>query len=74
MTILSGVNGENYLNLLRNNIPFRTLLIGLNTALDIDMILKSIDGDILMAMPSAKGKNFDFQLLANVRDTDWLAD
>lgn len=74
LTILSGVNGENYLNLLRNNISFRTLLIGLNTALDIDMILKSIDGDILMAMPSAKGRNFDFQLLANVRDTDWLAD
>lgn len=74
LTILSGVNGENYLNLLRNNAAFRTMLVGLNTALDIDMILKSVDGDIMMTIPSAKGKNFDFQLLANVRNTDWLND
>lgn len=74
MTILSGVNGENYLNLLRNNQTFRAMLIGLNTALDIDMMLKSIDGDILMSIPAFRDSNVDFTLLASTKDTNWLAD
>ena len=74
MTILSGVNGENYLNLLRNNYSFRTMLVGLNMALDIDMMLKSIDGDICMSIPAFNDGNIDFMLLANTSDTKWLDD
>ncbi len=74
MTILSGVNGENYLNLLRNNYTFRTLLVGLNLAIDIDMMLKSIDGDIYMAIPTFKDSNIDFRMFANTCNTNWLDD
>lgn len=74
VTMLCGVNGEDYIKQLRNNESFRTMLIGLNTAIDMDKILKSINGDLMIAIPQGNGDKFDFKLIADVANTNWLAD
>lgn len=69
-----GVNGNDYIEQLRSNEAFRTILLGLNTALDVDMMLKSVDGDLLITIPAAHGDKYDFQLVADTRDRKWLSD
>lgn len=71
------VEGENFLSKLRENAIIRTMLIGLNLCIDTDMMIKSIDGNVLFEfaghsasspafVASAKLKNQDF--LRNARD------
>ncbi len=60
------VDGEKLLELLRENPDLRTKLLGLNTIFDLDMIVKSIDGDISFTYPqfnlTASGVLFQAEL------------
>lgn len=71
---LTSVQGESLVNVMRSDETLRTMLIGLNTAIDIDMMLKSIDGDVLLSIPSVDGERCDFQVIADVDNGDWLSD
>jgi len=74
MAMACGVDGEQYINQLRSNEALRTLLIGLNTAIDIDMMLKSVKGDMLITVPSATEETLEFQMVADASNQDWLQD
>lgn len=74
LTMVCGVNGEEYIKQLRNNDAFRTLLLGLNTAIDIDMMLKSVKGDMVVTINGAKADHMDFQIVADVSNKSWLKD
>lgn len=71
------VEGEQILSKLRENPYVRTILLGLNLCVDTDMMIKAIDGDVLLEfagrtvsspalVASAKIKNKDF--LKNAKD------
>lgn len=74
ITMACGIDGEKYIKQLRTNDAFRTLLAGINQALDIDMMLKSIQGDLLITVPSMKGDKMDFQLLGEATNKNWMDD
>lgn len=74
LSVACNVDGKDFIGLLRNNREFRTLLAGANTAIDIDMMIKGINGDIVMSVPAMKASKLDFRLIADVDDDSWLND
>lgn len=67
-------NGEKLLEELRTNPQIRTALIMLNFGVDVDMMLKSIDGDVSVAVEGL-GSNFSIPTLltAQLARTDFLS-
>lgn len=70
----AGMRGDRLLNLLRQNPTLRTRLIALNMCVDADMMLRSIDGDVSLAVPSIplKFKMPPALLTASLSSTDFL--
>lgn len=68
-----GVEGNDYLQMLRSNETVRGLLFGMNTTLDIDKMLRSVNGDLLFCVDEM-GETPTFHLLAEQNNKDWLAD
>lgn len=68
-----GVEGEDYLQMLRSNETTRGLLFGMNTALDIDKMLRSVKGDLLLQIIDIKETPV-FSLLAEQTSQDWIKD
>lgn len=68
------VNGKDFINLLHANSSFQALLAGMNTAIDMDNIIRSVDGDMAIIIPSiADGDNIP-QMSAELSNTDFLND
>lgn len=74
LTMICGVNGEDYIKQLRTNQAIRSVLVGLNTAIDMDKMLKSVNGDMLMTVHSIDGDKMDFQMVADSKAHSWLDD
>lgn len=68
------IAGKEYVNLLRSNPMFRTILIGLNTTIDINKMLNGVDGDILIKGNIDKKESIAPSLLADATNSDWLED
>lgn len=71
----ANVKGENFLNMLRKDGTMRTLLLGLNTGIDADMMIRSISGDVALAITGiSKDAIPRFSLLAEIGNSDFLND
>ncbi len=70
--LCTSMKGENLLELLRSQPQLRTALLGLNMAVDVDMMLKAIDGDISIVVPKLDLKNPDVLLMATLSNTEFL--
>ncbi len=64
----AGVEGEKLIELLRQNPETRTKMLGMNMILDLDMILKSISGDVAFTLP--RFGLFDTPVLVQANVTD----
>ena len=73
LTVACGVKGTDFVDLLRTNESLRTMLIGINTAIDIDKMLRGVDGDIIIGVPSL-GDKIQMSLLADASDVSWQQD
>ena len=73
LTVACGVKGTDFVELLRTNESLRTMLIGINTAIDIDKMLRGVDGDLIISLPSL-GDNLNLTLLADASDISWMQD
>ena len=69
--LFMNVNGEDFLKVLQQNRGFQALLAGANTAIDMDNILRSVDGDIVFSLSNLNG---DFDLMARLANKDFLKD
>lgn len=74
MVMACGMDGANYLQLLRGNDALRALLLGANTAIDIDKMIKGIKGDVVVVVTQGDDNKVPFQMVAQVDGADWLAD
>lgn len=74
LVMACGVEGYEYLRMLRSNETMRTMLFGANTVLDIDKMLRSVEGDLVVGVTGMGGEAPGFCLLAEAKDKDWLAD
>ena len=67
------IHGEKILELLRTDPSIRTSLLALGMCIDSDMIIKSIDGDVSISIPTFDGAAVPgFLLLAELKSQDFL--
>lgn len=73
--LFMNVDGKAFLPLLQQNKGIQALLVGLNTAIDMDNILRSVDGDLVITVPSYSGDgNMALSLTAKLGNKAWLGD
>ncbi len=72
--VFMNVEGGRLLGLLHSSPYFQGLLAGLNTAIDMDKIIRSVDGDMAMVLPGAAGGVAGMAMGARLRDKDFLGD
>ena len=69
------VNGEQFLPLIQHEETFSAFLAGANMAVDLNNIIKSIDGEVaLSALSIGKSNSDDFSFVAELAHSHWIAD
>jgi len=68
------VDGKEFINLLHANKSFQALLAGVNMAIDMDKIIKSVDGDMAFVMPKYSEGSTQIRLVAKLGSKDFLGD
>ncbi|MCD8210310.1 MAG: DUF4836 family protein [Prevotella sp.] len=66
--------GEKLLELLKRNPYFQGLLLGANMGVDMDEIIKSIDGDVSIILPKLEEDNYKMDLAFQLSNKDFLKD
>lgn len=75
VSLVTNVDGKEFLPLLkRSGSAVGSLLTLLNTTIDFDKIIQSVDGDLCLQLHSALGEKSAFSLAAQLKDHTWLAD
>ncbi|MCD8235459.1 MAG: DUF4836 family protein [Prevotellaceae bacterium] len=73
-----GVHGEWLLNALKQDKEIRQMLFLLECGIDVEMMIKAIDGDVAVVLPNSfitsDTNDLDYIVTANVGNTDFLAD
>lgn len=72
--LFANVEGKAFLPLLQGNKQMQALLAGLNTAIDFDNILRSVDGDLAIMSNGLTADNMGMTMLAHVEKPVWTAD
>jgi len=72
--IFVNVNGKSYLPLLQNSKGLQAILVGINQAIDFDNIVKSVDGDMAIVIPSFNTNQVQMSMAAKLAHTHWLKD
>lgn len=74
MSLLANVNGNDLADLIHTNKTLEAMLTGANTAIDMEKIIRGIDGDMLLTMPMLGLENMKLGLVAQLRDKSFLSD
>lgn len=73
-----GVEGQWLLDRLKSSKTIKPMLIALGRAIDIDMMLRSVDGDFTVTLPADVELDTqtvpEFLIMSNVKDTKFMAD
>lgn len=67
-------DGTQFHQLITQNRGIAAMLAGINAAIDIDNILKSVDGDMAIVSSSAGTDNFRLKMSAKLSGAPWLKD
>lgn len=67
-----GVDGERLLRTLRKVPAVRTALIAMNFCLDLDQIIRSVQGDVTLTLPEAGAEGMSPVLTASLSDTRFM--
>lgn len=68
------VDGNQFLPLLQADRGLQAMLAGINAAIDMDNILRSVNGDMALVAPAFSGENLQLGMAAQLKDSKWLAD
>ncbi|MBR4388783.1 MAG: DUF4836 family protein [Prevotella sp.] len=68
------VEGDSFLQLIHTNKAMETVLTGANLAIDMDKIIRSMKGEVVMSYSPAKSTRKQFALAAQLKDTEFLKD
>ena len=68
------VDGKQFHSLLIQNRAATAMLAGINTAIDMDNIIKSVDGDLTLVTSSLGSDNLHMMMAARLSGVPWLAD
>lgn len=68
------VDGKKFLPLMQANQGIQALLAGINTAIDMDNIIRSVDGDMSIIMPHFSTGSSQLMMAAKLAHAHWLSD
>jgi hypothetical protein len=74
MGIFMNVDGTKFIKLMQQDPSLEAMLAGINAAIDLDNIIKGIDGDMAIITPSLAESHFQLTMAAKVKNVDWLGD
>lgn len=74
MGVFMNVDGQQFIHVLYSSKIFQTLLAGANMALDMNNIIKSIDGDVAFILPEPAKKKTHIQMCAKLKEKAFLDD
>lgn len=72
--IFMNVDGNKFLPMMQSDKGIQQLLLGINAAIDMDNIIRSVNGDMAIVMPSFSDSNLKMTMAAQVAHTKWLGD
>lgn len=70
----ANVDGKQFLPLLQQSQSIMMLLAGINQAIDINAIIKCIDGDVLISVPAYDEHGMRLSMAAQLGNTDFVKD
>lgn len=73
-SLFANVKGKEFLPLLQSDRSLQAVLMGLNTAVDFDNIMRSVDGDLAFMFSGMSQDNIAMTMLARVGNPVWTAD
>ena len=74
LALFVNVDGEQFLPLMQANQGMQALLAGINAAIDMNNIIKSVDGEMAVMMPVLSKDKVSLTMAAEVAHSQWLAD
>lgn len=74
LSVLMNVDGEKYIKLLQQNKSMTALLAGVNAAIDLDNIIRSVRGNMVIAIPALSASNIQLMWGAQLAKKDFLRD
>lgn len=72
--IFMNVAGSRFLPLVQSNQGLQTLLMGINASIDMDNILRSVDGDLSIVLPTLGADHMKMMMAARLSHAKWLSD
>lgn len=72
--IFMNVAGSRFLPLVQSNPGLQTLLMGINASIDMDNILRSVDGDMSIVLPTLGADHMQMMMAARLSHAKWLSD
>lgn len=72
--IYTNIDGKEFLPILQSNASLQGLLAGINAAIDLNNIIKSIDGDMALRISGWNTEIPEISLCAQLHDPHWLSD
>lgn len=73
-SLFANVKGKEFLPLLQSDRSLQAVLMGLNTVVDFDNIMRSVDGDLAFMFSGMSQDNIAMTMLARVDNPVWTAD
>ncbi len=73
-SLFMNVDGKQFLPLLRQDKSLQSLLMGMNTAIDMDNIIKSIDGDVAFATDNMDVEHLSLSMGAHMSSLSFVND
>lgn len=73
-SIFMNINGKELVDMMHNSAPLGVLLAGMNTAVDMDNILRSVDGEIAFGISAFAEDNVKMSMVAQLANSNFLAD
>lgn len=73
-SIFMNVKGTDFVNMMKSNAGLGSLLAGMNTAVDMDNILRSVDGDLALGISSYSEEKISMTMAAQLAKSDFLED
>lgn len=74
MGMFMNVDGNQFIKLLQTNRGLQALLTGINAAIDMNNIIKSVNGDMAIVLPSFSDDALSISMAAQLSNKNWLAD
>jgi len=74
LTLFANMEGDKLLGIVQDNVVLSAMLTGLNTAIDMDNIIRSVDGNIIISTSTYGSGQANLSMKAQVKAINWLMD